>query len=119
MQYLYLARRDKKAVELLGVFNNSQNKSNLVRVHNIESLKLTAEQKFLLENYYLDRKMMWELLIEDFSDFTDFRNQLSARRYDNLPRHMAPKFFTGNQPLTTISYEKPKTMLQRKKFSDT
>jgi hypothetical protein len=113
-----MARRDKKAVELLGIFNNSQEKSNVMRISNFSALQLSEEQKFLLENYYFDKKMMWELIVEDFSDFSDFRNKLIARKYDNLPRHMAPKFFTSNQPVAKTFYQQPKIMLQKKKFSD-
>lgn len=118
MQFLYMARRDKSAVELLGVFANEQNNSMPFRVNALSTLSLQPDQHFALENFYADKKMMWELIVEDFEGFQDFRDKLEKRRYDNLPRSATPKLFQGTKPLKSISQNKPKIMLQRKKFFD-
>ena len=114
-----MARRDKSAVELLGVFSNDQTHSNPTRINSLSALNLKPDQQFRLENFYADKKMMWELIVEDFVDFNDFRNKLEKRRYDNLPRHAAPKLLQGQAPLKNISQATPKVMLQRNKNFDT
>lgn len=118
MQFLYMARRDKSAVELLGTFQNKQTASSPYRVNKFSSLNLQPDQQFALENFYSDKKMLWELIVEDFSGFQDFRDKLAKRNYDNLPRHATPKLFQGSTPLKSISQNTQKIMLQKKQSFD-
>lgn len=114
MQFLYMARRDRTAVELLGVFENKEVSSNQSRISKLSSLNLSPENLFKLENFYTDKKMMWELIVENFTDFDDFRNNLKKRRYDNLPVHAGPKLFNEKKEVISVPNKKPKVMLQKK-----
>ena len=118
MQYMYLARRDKSAVELLGVFSNKEKSSDPRRIHSIQSLHMEDKYIFKLANYYEDKKMMWEIFLENFEDFDDFRKKLFKRRYENIPTHAAPKLFNSKNPIMELKENKPKIMLQKKRFPD-
>lgn len=115
---MYLARRDKSAVELLGVFLNKEKTSDPKRIYDVNSLRMDDKYVFQLSNYYEDKKLMWEIFIENFANFEDFRKKLLQRRYGNIPNHTAPKLFNLNNPILELKENKPKIMLQRKSGSD-
>lgn len=119
MQYLYLARRDKSAVELIGVYRNASPISSPTRVNSIHTLPISDKDKFELNNYYENKRHMWEIIVEDFANFADFRKRLAERRYQNIPSNADPKLFYEKTELLKLQSHKPKIMLQRKTGPDT
>lgn len=119
MQYLYLARRDKSAVELLGVYKNNNVASLPSRISSAHALPLPDKHKFELVNYYENKKQLWEIFVENFENFENFRQKLYERRYQNIPASAEPKLFNGKNEILKLDNKTSKIMLQRKIENDT
>jgi len=119
MQFLYLARRDKSAVELIGTYKNNSTASSPSRIQSIHNLPLSDKNKFELINYYEQKKQLWEIFIENFANFADFRKKLFERRYKNIPANADPKLFNGKDEILKLDVKSQKIMLQSKIENDT
>lgn len=108
-----MARRDKTAVELLGVCENASTKSYLHRIDSLEELNLPDADYHKLKNFYQPQRMLWELIVQDCKDFNEFCDTLRKYGYKNLPINMAPKFLNYKNELLRIPQPKiQKIMLQ-------
>ena len=118
MQYLYIARRDKSAVEIIGIFKNQSKASSPQIIPSVHLLAVDDKKKFELTNYYENKKQLWEIFLENFENFVDFRNRMTERRYKNIPASGDPKLFHEGSEIMKLENKKQKVMLQRKIFPD-
>jgi len=117
MQFLFLARRDRKHVEVLGVMQNKSIFSEKKLIANpMEALaKIDDENKFKVTNYAFSKRMDYDLFIQDFANFDHFKQSMLSQGFKGIPTGLQPLFFTFNEQAQTL--QKPsrgKTMMQRK-----
>jgi hypothetical protein len=110
--YIYLARLDKKGVEMIAAFPH---KSRVFpsKVADISSLGLERRLYGRVQSEFAKRKMTHELYVESASSFDNLLTSLSKRGYTNLPTHQ----FTGNVLPSKINQDSlvtaESTMLRR------
>lgn len=116
MQFFYCAKRDKKAVELVGICKSASLRSDpqiflfaKERFH-----MLSAEIIEKIEQYYANRKMLWEMFVQDFANFRQFYDEMKHKGYFGIHDNEKPLIFLHNQPIVEIKQKSKKTMLQRK-----
>jgi hypothetical protein len=121
MQFLYLARRDRKHVEVLGIMQNKSIHSEKKLITNsMETLsKIGDEYRFKINNYAYSKRMDYDLFIQDFAHFDHFKTTMLSQGYKGLPSGLQPLFFTLQEQAQKINRPKSNnTMMQRKsKFS--
>jgi hypothetical protein len=86
--YLYLARRDKKGVRVLGVFKG--NEISLVRNPDLNSMSLPAVMANEIKREVHDNRMLWELWAESVESYEVLKKNLKNRGYSNMPIHSSP-----------------------------
>lgn len=107
--YMYLARRDKKSLKILGTFYGPANYP-ATRVTNIKQLGLDQKRERDLTNQIYENRMFWEPWLEGAENFKDFRRSLFARGYANVPTSStALSFGIAALPPNV----KPKSMMRR------
>jgi len=93
MQFLYMARRDKKIAEVLAVAE-SDGKSIYKRNLQTNSINLNNDKKFQLDSHYFPNRMDWELIVEEAPSYASLRENLKKRGYKFVPggfTHLWPK----------------------------
>lgn len=113
--WIYLARRDKKAVRILAKAAGKNVMAN--RVEDLSQLGLPENWLAKINNIAHENRMLWELWIESFDNFEELRAALYTRGYSNIPMSPQPEItlFKTNMPnLNLSSFSSRKTMLQKK-----
>ena len=111
--YLYLARRDKRGIQILAVLDGDQRTG---RVSDIKSLGLSPNMLAQVERQVYENRMMWELFVEGAADYISLRNSLYKRGYTGLPASGQPLLasIAGQiQPVNTSQVSRRRVMLQR------
>ena len=90
--YLYLARRDKKGMEVLTVLNGPAVPPT--RIKDVTSLGLPRQLMSQLKQSIYDDRMYWEPWIEAADTYADLVQSLRKRGYTNISvtpsvRHMS------------------------------
>lgn len=122
--YLYLARRDKKGVQLLASFQNKESQVYPTRVTDVKALKLSPAMERDVEKSVEENKMLWECWIQSADSFQDLKNRLSNMGYkkSQMPNNAQPLFVQKISPVSkeelkkpdTTNTDKPKTMMRKK-----
>lgn len=116
MQFIYCARRDKKAVEVVGICNYPSSKSD-------RQILIFAKEKFhmlstdivnKIEQYYSNKKMFWEMFVQNFANYHEFYREMQQIGYSGIQDHGKPLIFLHHQAITEIKTKPKKVMLQRK-----
>ena len=117
MQILYLARRDKNHVEILGAMKSQPIFTNKILITDVnKNLKdLPEEEKFKIANYYFEKRMHYDLYIQDFPNYMKFRNYMLSQGYKEIPTGLQPLFFENKNAVAQTSRPYVKKMMQRKK----
>ena len=89
--YLYLAKRDKKGIKIVSVFQG--NRTNFQKINDIGKLGLPKNMEDRINQVKYDERMNWELCIESAKDFKDLLHILVNRGYKNLPTSPNPIFY--------------------------
>lgn len=90
--YIYLARRDKKGIQVLYVFQGMNRKIHPNKIENIAQFNLPIKIQSSIEKSIKDNRMLWEPWVESSDSFQDLKNSLKKRGYKNLPVTSFPKF---------------------------
>jgi hypothetical protein len=111
--YLYLARLDRRGVEILVGFPYG-NKVYATRIKDISSLNMNPEVSSKVSAAARDKRMTHELFAESAESFESLKDSLRERGYTRLPLHQ----FTGYSRPTSVNEKalstKKSTMLRRK-----
>jgi len=115
MQILYLARKDKRAVKILGVCNSETNLSHKLMVLDIDKIfaNLDENLKFNLINFSNQNKMDYDLFLQNFSSFDEFKIELSRYGYKGLPNSLNALFFTQKADVHKFKDQSTIKMVQR------
>ena len=108
--WIYLARRDKSAVELLTAVYGS--KQTPARLTDIKPLLLPQSINNDLEKKVSDNKLLWELWIESAENFDELRSVLKARGYKQVPTSGTPTFGSYQVVVNNKFLPQIKTMLR-------
>jgi hypothetical protein len=112
--YLYLARRDKSSVRILGVVLGTEILPS--RVESIDSLNLPVAWNDQVKKIVYDNRMLWELWIESADSYELLKKSLTTRGYSNLPMSGQPEFSGANYstPTVNVSSLPTKTIMVRR-----
>jgi len=115
MQFLFLAKRDKKHVVVLGAMESKSNYSERKLITDAiqELTNLNDDHKFKIINYAYENRMHYDLYIQDFSNYFALKNNLIKNGYKGLPSGLQPLFFLNNQPIMDLPKPTTKTMIQK------
>ena len=87
--YLYLAKRDKKGIRILTVFNDTR-KQDATRIERLDKLNLPESIKLNVFQAVEENKMLWEPFIESADTFADLVASIKSRGYKNIPFYCSP-----------------------------
>jgi hypothetical protein len=111
--YLYLAKRDKKGIKIVSVFQG--NKTNFQKINDTGELGLPKNMEDRINQVKHNERMNWELYVESAEDFKSLLHILGNRGYRNLPTSPKPIFYEFDFYSTSISdIEIKDSMLRRK-----
>jgi len=77
--FIYLARKNKGAVKLMG--KAGEGECIATRIQDVKTLKLPTETQNELKKHLENNKINWDLWIESANSFQDLKNKLSKRGY--------------------------------------
>jgi hypothetical protein len=114
--YLYLGRRDKKAIRILAKFQGR--KQMAVRIDDLDSFQLPVGWKEQLNQIIFDSRMLWEPWIESADSFDSFRSNLKIRGYLNVPVSPQSELVSAvsQTPTLNVSNLPNKTTMLRKRI---
>ena len=116
MQILYFARRDKKAVDVVAKLESKQINSICLPINDIkqylDTIPPAAIQKIM--NMQNKRQMDWQLYLENFNGYEDFKMKLARRGYKGMPSSISPMIYSGKE-MAKLALGQPKKMLQKRK----
>ena len=117
MQFIYFGRRDRKAVDIVGVASTNETFSEAYQMDDIQQHKnnIPPDKLQKLIMWQRSRLMDWQLYVENFKDFNDFREKLTKRGFKGLPNYGSPLLFHAGEPVVYLSAPSQKTMLQKKR----
>lgn len=111
--YLYLAKRDKKGIKIVSVFQGNQ--TNFHKINDTGDLGLPKNLDDRINRIKHDERMNWELCIESAKDFKGLLRILGNRGYKNLPTSPNPIFYEFDFYATSVpDLEVKSSMLRRK-----
>lgn len=115
MQILYMVKRDKKGVKLLGTMKNDSTHSlpHIITKIADELKDFDNKVKFELENFVFKNRMDYELILQDFKNFDDFVEVMKNSGFKGIPYSAQPIFFSNAEPLRILKKFNDKKMLQR------
>lgn len=111
MLWLYLARRDRKGVRIIGKLNSPEEQTP-VRVTDLTPLGFSATDKMQLEKLIFDNRFLWEAWVESSVDYFQLRTALKERGYKNVPISGQPESKAGGDP-NVSKLPKQQSMLRR------
>jgi|688.fasta_scaffold517221_1 hypothetical protein len=116
MQLVYFGRRDKKAIDVVGLCPSDVHKSIPYQLDNLllhrENIPVEHFQK--LQIWQQKMVMDWQLYVENFKDYDDFVNRMTQRGYKGLPNTISPILFRSDKEIVKPNMPTSKKMLQRK-----
>jgi hypothetical protein len=116
MQILFFGRRDKKAVDVVAKLDSPQTSSVCLPIHDIkpflDEIPPSAVQKIL--TLQGKRQMDWQLYLENFLNYEDFKAKLTRRGYRGMPSSLSPMVYSGKQ-IAKLDSGIQKKMLQKRK----
>jgi hypothetical protein len=118
MQLVYFGRRDKKAIEVVGLCPSDVHESIPYQLDNLSLHRETipVEQFQKLQIWQQKMVMDWQLYAENFKDYDDFVSRMTLRGYKGLPNTISPILFRGDKEIVKpITSTTSKKMLQRKR----
>jgi len=113
--WLYLARRDKRAVRILAKAQGKNVMAN--RVENIDQLTLPTDWSNKIKQTTFDNRMLWELWIESFDSYEQLKAALTNRGYSNIPMSPQPELRVSRMEfpvLNMATIPSGKTMLKKR-----
>lgn len=109
--WLYAARRDKTEVELFtSVLGRKQTP---IRITDLSPLQLPTVIKNKIDQEYENRKLLWELWLEDASSFEDLRTKLKLRGYSGVPTNSTLLFNAYQITINNNFLPQTKSMLRK------
>lgn len=90
--YLYLARRDRKGVRVLAVFDGAPTTS---RVTDLRVLGLDHVTAGRVGDLVYESRMLWEPWVEPAASYKELQSRLAARGFTGLPLAGTPVLDLG------------------------
>ena len=115
MQILYLARKDKKAVKILGVCNSDTKLSSRMMIMDFDKTFQNFDEnlKFNLSNFSHQNRMEYDAFLQNFSNFEEFKIELSRYGYKGLPNSLNALFFNQKNDVYKFKSQPIIKMVQR------
>lgn len=110
--YLYLARRDKKAVRLLAVFKTGK-LGFLSRVNDVAKLNMPETMTKQIQKIVHEERMYWEPFLETAESYSKFIQSLKKQGYITLPPLESPEITAMDSPVASTPNQKPSGMLRK------
>lgn len=113
--WLYLARRDKKAVRILAKAQGKNVMAN--RLENIDHLNLPADWSAKIKQTVFDNRMLWELWIESFDNYEQLKAALLGRGFSNIPMSPQPEMRISMKEVPNLNLSRipvAKTMIKKR-----
>ena len=112
---LYLAKRDKKGVQILAKLLCRE--INPIALSNIKILSLSPSWEGKIADTIEQNKIYWEPWVQTAATFDDLRLNLKARGYSNIPVNGQPMILVTPQVIVNINnFPKQKNMVQKGKI---
>lgn len=117
--FVYLAKRDKKEIKVLGILNNNKKcHPTKIKIEKINEINLPNEIINSIKEEYKKNKLIWEIYLESSDSYEELKKSLIRRGYKNLPLHQITLNIIKSQINEKI-FEENKTMLRKKSQSKT
>jgi hypothetical protein len=115
-QILYLAKRDKKGVIFLSLFEGER--IGKVTINDISTLGLNEENEKTLKSFYQKYYMDYEMILESAVDLKSLKQKLLEKGFTNLPIVNQFKFGTWKRENSKNFIKSKKIMLQKRSSID-
>lgn len=110
--WLYLARRDKKGVQIIAKFLSRE--LDPIKLDNIKRLTLPESWEGKIFTYIEQNKIYWEPWIQTNSDFEDLKKSLRKRGYSDIPANGQPMIPVVPQIVVNVNnFPKQTKMIQK------
>lgn len=115
--FVYLGKRDKKEIKVLGILNNNKKcHPTKIKIEQINEINLPNEIINSIKEEYKKNKLIWEIYLESSDSYEELKKSLFRRGYKNLPLHQITLNIIKSQINEKI-FEENKTMLRKKSQS--
>ena len=116
MQLLYLGRRDKSSVQIIGLIWGSHSPCEPVQIDNLKEYldRIPADFYGRILSIQQQKRMDWQLYVENFEDIQDFEKKLKARGYKSIPAGVTPLVYSSRTQIIDAKPPTIKTMVQKK-----
>jgi hypothetical protein len=114
MQYLCLGNRDKKHIEIIGISECEESKSNYKRNIPLISLNLTEYEFYKIKLISEKDIMNKELLVIQAESFLDARKIMFENNYKNIPSHSSTTAIKINNKFVHLENQEKNSMIQQK-----
>jgi hypothetical protein len=110
--YLYLARRDKKSVQILAKFLSTPISTTRINEDNISLIGIPIRILPAIQQEIYDNRMLWQAWLETANSYESFRTRLTKSGYVNIPLSSQPKFFMSTVQIFP-KFSARQTMVQK------
>jgi hypothetical protein len=110
--YLYLARRDKKSVQILARFLSTPISTARIDESNISLIGMPTTILPAVQQEIYDNRMLWQAWLETADSYESFRVRLTKSGYTNIPLSSQPKFFISTVKVFP-KFSAKQTMVQK------
>jgi hypothetical protein len=110
--WLYLAKRDKKGVQILAKFLSRE--LSPTKLDNIKRLTLPISWEYRIFEYIDKNKINWEPWVQTETSFENLKIQLKKRGYTDIPSNGQPMIPIA--PILTVNvnnFEAKKSMIRK------
>ena len=112
--YVYLAKRDKSSVKVIGEFEYATKVyPTKLDQHGIASLNMNSQAASIVSKEAWNNRMDYELYMESASSFEELKSSLRARGYSHLPSHQISTGFNPGKINENALVLERSTMMRR------
>jgi hypothetical protein len=112
--WLYLAKRDKKGIQILANFLCRD--LSPIRLDDIKRLALPLSWESKISEYIQQNKIDWEPWIQTEEEFDNLKRNLKLRGYSYIPSNGQPMISVYPQLIVNVNnFPKEKSMINKKR----
>ena len=109
--YLYLARRDKKGLRVISVFDGPETPP--VRLQDVSLLHLPRHMEADISRAIHENRMYWEPWLETAESYEALKRSVRARGYTSVPIHGNAVVPAQLTPVQTPMQQTAQTMMRK------
>jgi hypothetical protein len=110
--WLYLAKRDKKGIQILAKFLCRE--LDPIKLDNIKRLALPLSWESKIFEYIEQNKLQWEPWVQTEDDFDVFKKSLKIRGYSDIPANGQPMISVLPQIVVNVNnFPEQKSMITK------